>query len=85
MPLTVKAISLWRREVENHVGALANTLEPVTKAGANLKVLMGYRYPGGGTKDAIELYPMQGKKATAAAAEAGACSLFNSDAACGRR
>jgi hypothetical protein len=32
---------------------------------------MGYRYPGEGTKAAIELYPIAGKKVTAAASEAG--------------
>jgi hypothetical protein len=58
MPVTVKNISLWRWEVENQVGTLAHTLESVTKAKANLRVLMGYRYPGEGTKDAIELYPV---------------------------
>lgn len=71
MPVTVKNISLWRKEVENQVGTLAHTLEPVTKAGANLQLLMGYRYPGEGTKAAIELYPIAGKKATAAASKAG--------------
>jgi hypothetical protein len=71
MPIMVKNISLWRKEVENQVGALAQTLEPVTKAGANLRVLMGYRYPGEGTKAAIELYPITGKKVTTAAAGAG--------------
>ena len=67
MPVTVKNISLWRKEVENQVGALANTLEPVTKAGANLQILMGYRYPGEATKSAIEIYPIATKKMTAAA------------------
>jgi hypothetical protein len=71
MSVTVKNISLWRREVENQVGTLAHTLERVTKSGANLQVLMGYRYPGDGTKAAIELYPIAGKKVTAAASEAG--------------
>jgi len=71
MPVTVKNISLWRKEIENQVGTLAHTLEPVSKAGAKLQVLMGYRYEGGGTKAAIELYPIAGKKVTAAAAEAG--------------
>ena len=71
MPVTVKNISLWRKEVENQAGTLAHTLEPVTKAGSNLHVLMGYRYPGEGTKAAIELYPIAGKKLTAAASEAG--------------
>ncbi len=71
MPVTVKNISLWRKEVENQVGMLAHTLEPISKAGANLRVLMGYRYPGDATKAAIELYPVSGKKVTAAAAGAG--------------
>jgi hypothetical protein len=71
MPVTVKNISLWRREVDNQVGTLAHTLEPVTKAGANLRVLMGYRYPRDATKAAIELYPVEGKRVAAAAAEAG--------------
>ena len=71
MAVTVKNISLWRKEVENQVGTLAHTLEPVTKAGANLQILMGYRYPGEGTRAAIELYPVTGKKASAAASEAG--------------
>ena len=71
MPVTVKSISLWRKEVENQVGTLAHTLEPVTNAGANLQVLMGYRYPGEGGKAAIELYPVAGKKVSAAASTAG--------------
>src|SRR6266851_3949403 len=71
MPVTVKNISLWRKEIENQVGTLAHTLSPVAKAGANLHVLMGYRYPGEGTKAAIELYPVAGKKVTAAATKAG--------------
>jgi hypothetical protein len=71
MPVTVKNISLWRKEVENQAGTLAHTLEPLTKAGANLRVVMGYRYPGEGTKAAIELYPIAGKKVIAAAAGVG--------------
>ena len=71
MPVTVKNIALWRKEVENQVGALARTLEPVTKAGANLEILMGYRYPGEAAKAAIELYPVAGKKVAAAASAAG--------------
>src|SRR6266849_3074230 len=71
MPVTVKNITLWRKEIKNQVGTLAHTLEPVTKAGANFQALMGYRYPGDGTKAAIELYPVAGKKMTAAASEAG--------------
>jgi hypothetical protein len=71
MPLTVKSISLWRKEVENKTGVLAQTLEPFAKAGADFSVVMGYRYPGNDTQAAIELYPVSGKKVTAAAAGAG--------------
>lgn len=71
MAVRVKNISLWRKETENQVGMLARTLDPITRAGANLQVLMGYRYPGGAEKAAIELYPVGGKKVTDAAAEAG--------------
>ena len=34
-------------------------------------MLMGYRYPGNESKAAIELYPVTGKKTTAAAESAG--------------
>ena len=71
MPVSVKNISLWRREVGNQIGTLAQTLEPVTKAGANLRVLMGYRYPGNESRAAIEVYPVSGKKVSAAATGAG--------------
>jgi hypothetical protein len=71
MPVTVKKISLWRRETENKTGLLALTLEPLAKAGADLRVVMGYRLPGNEAKAAIEIYPLAGKKVTAAATERG--------------
>jgi hypothetical protein len=71
MPFTVKRISLWRKEVESKTGVLAQTLEPLAKAGANLQVVMGYRFPGNESKAAIELYPVAGKTITAAAGEVG--------------
>jgi hypothetical protein len=71
MAVTVKAIKLWRREVENKPGSLAETLEPLADADADLQVVMGYRYPGHEEKAAIELHPVAGKKLTAAAQRAG--------------
>jgi hypothetical protein len=71
MPVTVKNISLWRRETENKTGLLALTLEPLAKAGADLSVVMGYRLPGNEATAAIEIYPVAGKKVTAAATERG--------------
>lgn len=71
MAVSVKRIVLWRAEVANQAGVLAQTLKPLAEAGANLAVVMGYRYPGEPAKAAIELYPVSGKKVTAAAQTAG--------------
>ena len=67
MSVKIKHITLWRSEVENKPGILARTLEPLAAAHTDLEVVMGYRYPGTGEKAAIELYPVTGKKAVAAA------------------
>jgi len=75
MPVKVKRITLWRKELENHPGTLADTLEPVAKAGADLQVLMGYCYPGDRTRAAVELFPIANKKATAAAQGAGLAAV----------
>jgi len=71
MAITVKPIIIWRREVENQPGALARTLEPLAAAGADLQIVMGYAYPGATFRAAIEVYPVSGKKITAAASAAG--------------
>jgi hypothetical protein len=71
MAVTVKKIVLWRKEVENRPGALASTLASLASAGADLQVVMGYRYPGQESKAAIELYPVTAMKSVAAAKEAG--------------
>ena len=62
MPVTVKKIVLWRKEVDNQAGMLAGTLEPLARAGADLHVVMGYRYPGNEAKAVIELHPLAGRK-----------------------
>jgi hypothetical protein len=71
VPLTIKQIKIWRGEVENKPGVLAQTLEPLAAAGVDLQVLMGYRYRGTDNKAAVEAYPVSGKKAAAAAASVG--------------
>ncbi|HUN64007.1 MAG TPA: hypothetical protein VMU53_18550 [Candidatus Sulfotelmatobacter sp.] len=71
MPVTVKRITLWRKELENRSGTLAATLEPLAKAGADLQIVMGYRIPNEHTKAAVELYPIGNKKTTQAAQGAG--------------
>jgi len=71
MAVTVKKIVLWRKEVENKAGILANALAPLANASADIHVVTAYRYPGHESKAAIELYPVTGKKSVAAAKEAG--------------
>ena len=71
MALTVKVITLWRREIENRPGALAGVLHPLATTKADLQVLMVYRFPGDESRGAVELFPISGKKAAAAAADAG--------------
>ena len=62
MALKVKRITLWRKDLENKAGTLAGTLEPLAKAGADLQIVMGYRYPGDSTKAVVELYPVGARK-----------------------
>jgi hypothetical protein len=71
MAVTVKSITIWRQEVENQPGRLAQTLVPIVAAGADLQVLMGYRIPGHEGQAVIELFPITGKRMTAAARAAG--------------
>ena len=71
MAVTVKKAILWRSEVDNSPGMLANILQPLSEAGADLQVVMAYRYPDGENKAAIELHPVSGKKSAAAAQTAG--------------
>ncbi|GIW40348.1 MAG: hypothetical protein KatS3mg076_0925 [Candidatus Binatia bacterium] len=85
MALSVKKITLWRTEVSNRPGVLAEVLEPLAQAGANLRVVMGYAFPGDPSRAAIEVYPITGKKATEAARGANlaaspiACLLVEGD------
>ncbi len=71
MPVTVKSIVIWRKEIDNQVGVLARTLEPLQKAGADLQIMMAYRYSGNEAKAVVEVYPVSGKKLTTAATESG--------------
>src|SRR5438067_11448448 len=71
MPLTVKRITLWRADVQNEPGVLSRILEPLAAAGADLQVVMGYRFPTTPERSAVELYPVSGRRTTAAAGQAG--------------
>ena len=71
MPVTVKKVALWRRELDNRPGALARVLEPLARAGTDLQVAMGYRLPGDESRAAVEVAPVTSRKAIAAAQGAG--------------
>ena len=79
MPLSVKRITLWRADVENQSGVLARVLEPLAAAGADLRVVMGYRFPTTPERSAVELYPVSGRRMTEAAGQGG---LAASDIPC---
>jgi hypothetical protein len=53
MAVTVKKIVLWRKEVENRTGILANALAPLANAGTDIHVVMAYRNGGEETIDKI--------------------------------
>ena len=71
MAVTVKEITLWRREIDNRPGTLAQTLGPLAKGAVDVEVVMAYRFPGDESRGAVELFPISGKKAVAAAQAAG--------------
>jgi hypothetical protein len=71
MAISVKRITLWRRELQDRPGALADCLSPLAEAGTSLKVLMGYRYPGEPQRAAVEVFPVTGKRAAEAAGRGG--------------
>jgi hypothetical protein len=61
---------LDRLNCDRPTRALAGALEPLAQAGADLQVVMAYRYPGT-DKGAIELHPVSGRKSNAAVQTAG--------------
>ena len=75
MAISVKPITLWRRELQHRPGALAESLAPLADGGVDLQVLMAYRFPGDPQRGAVEAFPISGKRATAAA-ERGGFSTF---------
>jgi len=71
MAISVKKITLWRAEVENKPGVLSSVLAPLAEVGADLQVVMGYRYTDEEDKAAIEVGTVSGRKPATAASKAG--------------
>lgn len=85
MAISVKKAVLWRKEISNQPGTLAQSLKPLAEAGVDLQVVMGYAFPGKPNRAAVEVYPVTSSKAEAAAKAAGmkpgdiACLLVEGD------
>ena len=71
MSITVKPITLCRAETGDRPGLLADTLAPLAAAGSSLRIVMGYKVAGQPGRAVLELFPVTGKKAAAAASAAG--------------
>ncbi|HVT43259.1 MAG TPA: hypothetical protein VMT00_02610 [Thermoanaerobaculia bacterium] len=71
MKVKVKEITIWRGEFDDRPGKLAEILAPLADAGADLSVVMGYKYPAKAGKAAFEVYPINGRKEKKAAKSAG--------------
>ena len=70
MAVSIRKVTLWRTEVQHRPGALAELLEPLAAAGADLQIVMGYRIPGHKGRAVIEVAPV-GSRTVARAAAAG--------------
>jgi hypothetical protein len=85
MAITVKKAVLWRKEISNQPGTLAQSLKPLAEAGVDLQIVMGYAFPGKPNRAAVEVYPVTSSKAEQAAKAAGmkpgdlACLLVEGD------
>lgn len=71
MAVRVTKAVLWRGDVQNRPGALADRLDSIARAGASLRVVMGYRRPGEHDRAVVEVYPIGTKKAAEAAGAVG--------------
>jgi len=58
MPVRIRKLTLWRTEVTHRPGALADLLDPLVAAGADLEVVMGYRIPGQKARAVVEVAPI---------------------------
>src|SRR3981189_3320094 len=79
--LTVKTVQLWILIGADRKGRPRDAVEPRVEAGANLQIVMGYRYPGELDRAAVEVFPVDGPTQEAAARKAG---FEQSDTPCRR-
>lgn len=71
MALRVRKGYMWRREIENKPGTFAAALEPFSRSGQNLQIVMGYAKSTEHTKGAVEIFPVTDEKGLQCAREGG--------------
>ena len=71
MAVTIRRVELWRTEIRNKPGVLADILEPLAQTGADLQVVMKYSLPGRSSRAIVEIFPGTGRRAARAARAAG--------------
>lgn len=71
MAYTVTKFDVWTKEIADRVGGLADTLEPLADAGADLAFLVARRQPHKPGTGIVFLGGLSGAKQTKAAAGAG--------------
>ena len=71
MAVTIRRVELWRTEIRNKPGVLADILEPLAQTGADLLVVMKYSLPGRSSRAIVEIFPGAGRRAALAARAAG--------------
>ncbi len=62
MPLKIRKGYLWRKEIDNKPGALAESIAPFADATNNLQIIMGYAKASDNKKGAIEIFPVSDEK-----------------------
>lgn len=71
MAVRIRKLTLWRTQVPHRPGALAELLDPLAEAGADLEVVMGYRLHGERANAVVEVAPITSRKVALAAGRAG--------------
>jgi hypothetical protein len=71
MAIRIRKLTLWRTEVPHCPGALAELLDPLSAAGADLQVVMGYRLPGERSRAVVEIAPINSRRPALAAEKSG--------------
>jgi hypothetical protein len=71
LAISVQKVQLWAAHGSDRSGLLADALEPLAAAGADLRSVMTYCHAGESGRATVEVYPVSGRRAQAAARAAG--------------